>query len=259
MKRTFWILLSALWILLLCACSSESKTPPAPLQDSGAESSTSISDTENVTVPLLLDDDEMEMMRILRAGKEFVACLQRGEEPANARDDGSDAVSAFRRFFRLDSLYVSGVFMNPNMPETYTCMISGLNDFNYARSVKVFYSHGEPMVWFCSIVYYYPYIDLVIDTYLGYLREKDAYGLAAWLWEGGPPSEKFIGETQSAIDYFNRYFDLSKTSIREAETQIVENYYSAEGFIFRIEDAKGVTFEVELSCGDGLCSPKLPY
>jgi len=242
------------------------ETQPSLVSDSIEEKITlspPASDTVIVSSPPALAEDEAEVLRIMAAGKQFVVALQQGVQPADARDYDNDdvmgAVSAFDRFFHLDTLHVSGVFIDPNMPGSCTCVISGINDYGRAASVKVYFNQDEPMTWHCPIVYYNSLIDRVMETYLGYLRDNDPYGLAGWLSEVMAPDDEFVREVKRTTDYYNRYYDLSETFIREDQTWIIESgfYSSSEGFMFTVEDAKGSTFQVELGCGDGLCFPSL--
>jgi hypothetical protein len=253
-------------VLLLCSCKQHTEAPPSQVPNVVTETITATqpaSDTVSVSHPPPLAEDEAEMLRVITAGKQFVAELQRREQPVNARDDDNgstaDAVSVFERFFRLDTLHVSGVFIPPDVPGYYICMISGVNEFGSAASVKVYFYQGELMTWYCPIVYYGASIDRVMEIYLGYLKDNDPYGLAGWLQERLEPDDTFVKEVKRTTDYYNRHYDLSKAFIREDETRIVESgfFYSNEGFILTVEDARGNTFQVELGCGDGLCFPHL--
>lgn len=214
----------------------------------------------NDSTPAPLADDEAEMLRVIAAGKQFVAALQRGEHPAHAEyEDEQDAVAAFERFFRMDTLHVSGVFIHPNMPDSYICMISGSNEFNNARSVKVSFFPGDPMSWYCSLVEYAAMIDWVTELYIGYLRDNDAYSLAAWLAVDAPPSDELVREAEATLEYINRLpVDLSEARIRDALIVESGSYLSGEGFWLTVADASGYSFEVELVCGHGQCRPRLP-
>lgn len=258
MKRVVIFFLLAALSFLSCSCAPAEETPSPPVPpdiEGSAPPAETLAPSSSSSA-----EDEAEMLRVMAAGKQFVAELQNRKQPPNAREEtGIDAVTAFERFFRPDTLYVSGVFVNPNMPETYICMISGFNQFNYARSVKVYFSRSEPMTWYCPMVYYSDSIDRVLAYYLGYLRDDDPEGLARWLHEGEMPDERTLDSAKRTAEYFQRHYDLSETSVKEAETLIAEaGFYSDEGFVFTIEDAAGDTFQVELGCGDGLCFPRLP-
>lgn len=209
-------------------------------------------------MPILLAEDEAEILRIVSAGKQFVAQLQSGEQPSNAREMSTgNAVSAFERFFRLDTLRVTGVYIDPDYTGRYACIISGLTQFNYSISVNVFFN--ENMEWHCPIVQYSEYINDTVDVYLGFLKNNDSYGLANWLSEGITPNDTFLSEAEMITEYFQQNYDLSETFIRENEISIVQaGRFGVEGFIFIIRDANGNSFPVELVCGDGLCYPLLP-
>ena len=222
MKKFFTLLMTAALLLGLAACGSP--TPPA------------------------LAEDEIEILRIVAGGKQFIDEIQNSRQPSNARFDEEDALAAFTRFFKLDTLYVSGVNADPNMPEVTTCIISGYNEFNYGRSVEVIFTKDKLMEWSCPMAHAAAGCDAVLDTYLGFLRKKDADGLAGWLFE--TPSAQEVEQARKTIEYYNR-FDLSETSVRESDL------WGNDRFKFVVEDAKGTTFEVELRYSDGLCFPVL--
>jgi len=222
-KRFFALTLAGLLLLACAACCSPA--PPA------------------------LAEDEKEMLRIVAGGKQFIDELQNGVQPSSARFDEEDALAAFARFFKVDTLYVSGVNTDPNMPEIYTCIISGYNEFNNGRSVEVLFTKDEPMEWSCPVARSTAGCDAVLATYLGYLREKDAEGLAGWLLE--TPNGQEVERTSKTIEYYNRWFDLSETLVRESDL------WGNDRLKFVVEDANGITFEVELRYGDGLCFPVL--
>ena len=125
MKKLFALLLTTALLLGLAACGS--------------------------TAPSALEEDEREMLRIMAGGKQFIGELQNGKQPSNARFAEEDALAAFTRFFKIETLYVSGVSTDPNMPDIFACIISGYSEFNYGRSVEVLFTKGEPMEWSCPI------------------------------------------------------------------------------------------------------------
>ena len=207
-----------------------------------------------------LTEPAAELLNVLSAGQQFVESLQRGEMPSNARDPAMEgAVSAFERFFQLDTLQVDGAALNPYSPESYVCWVFGLNEYNYPRVVVVYFDQGEPMAWHCPMVYYSAFIDGAIETYLGYLRDNDPYGLAGWLLERQvAPDDDFVMEAKKTTDYFNLHYDLSETFVRESETMILDSGFATSvGFVLTVEDANSNTFQVELVCGDGLVFPRL--
>jgi len=207
-----------------------------------------------------LTEPTVELLNVLSAGQQFVESLQRGEIPANARDPAMDgAVSAFKRFFQMDTLRVDGAALNQYSPGSYVCWVFGLNEYNYPRVVVVYFDQGEPMAWYCPMVYYSAFVDGVIETYLGYLRENDPNGLAGWLLEHQvAPDDDFVREVKITTDYFNSHYDLSETFVRESETMILDSGFAASvGFVLTVEDANSNTFQVELIGGDGLMFPRL--
>ena len=200
-----------------------------------------------------LDDDEVEILRVAASGKQFLSELQSGVQPSGARfEDENAAAAAFARFIKLDTLFVSGVRLYPDANYD-VCIVSGYNEHNYFRSVEVQFLRDEQAGWLCPMVTYAPRCDAVLDAYLGYLRDKDAQGLAAWFREGDTPSAREVEQTKKAIAYYNGFLDLSETTVWEEQSDLLDN-----GFRFVVKDAKGVTFDVELHYGDGLCYPRLP-
>ena len=223
MKRFFTLMLAGLLLLGLGACGP--------------------------TAPATLEEDEREMLRIMAGGKQFISELQNGKQPSNARFAEEDALAAFTRFFKIETLYVSGASTDPSMPDISACIISGYSEFNYGRSVEVLFTKGEPMEWSCPMAQAAANCDAVLDVYLGHLREKDAQGLASWLHD--TPNAQELELAGNTIEYFNRWFDLSEVSVRESDL------WGNDRFKFVIEDAKGITFEVELRYSDGSCFPVL--
>lgn len=265
MKKRISVLAFILVITLTCGGCNTARPESNDASSSAtvsSETSPSLQNTPDTTPassPSTLTEDEAESLRITTAGKQFAEELQNGVQPSNARDESVDnAVAAFERFFKLDTLYVSKVSIASNTEDDYICVISGLNQLNNAQSVRIIFSRSEPMTWYCSFVKYSADIDRVLEIYLGYLRDNDPDGLATWLNEGESPNDNTIESAKNTVAYFREHYDLSETSVREADTSFVEsNAYSNEGFVFTIEDATGNTFQVELDCSDGLCYPLL--
>ena len=246
MKIKALICLLTTLTVLLCSCVA--------VQKSLSESSEMTPSYRSVS----FDENEQKILRVMEAGKRFVAELQNEIEPSNkSEEQNNEAREAFGRYLNLDTLYVSGVFLDPNTPSTYTCMISGYNEYNYARSVDViFTAEGEQLLWFCPMVHYYKLSDSVLEHYLNFLQNNDADGLAKWLGMDGLPSEAMIYSAIDTVNYYRSFCDFSKLSVRENEYGLLYDVY-IEGFIYTIEDANGGTFQVETSFGDGHCYPIL--
>lgn len=268
MKRMVLLSLAMASLILLGACENQSQmpstAPPISTTPSGMpvpstaspppETSPVPSGTDEVlleTPSPPLTEDEQEMLRVVAAGKQFIASLQNGNQPPSGRNtDDTDTVEAFDHFFERDTLYVSGVFMDPNRPESNICMISGRNRFGYDRSVEVLFTKSTPVQWSCSMSYYYRYCDNTLESYLSFLKNKDTEGLATWMNEGQPPSDKYVAYVQKTIDYFAKYFSLNETTVMESDLL-------DDGFLYTVRDATGDTFPVELHYSDGLMFPLL--
>jgi len=263
MKKIIALGILAVLLVTLCSCKSNTEDPPGNNSGGTAGPPTTSPTplgTGNLQYTTLFADDDLEILRVIDAGKLFVAKLQIGEQPENARDlTMENAALAFERFFVPDTLRISGVFIDPNETGSYTFIVSGLDENNYARSVKVYFREGEPMTWYCPMVYYSAMIDSVVGDYLGFLRNNNSYNLASWLLENQvTPDESYVREVSMTMDYLNRNYELAGAFIREDETRIIETgLYSTEGFIVTVEDAGGNTFQIELNCGDGLIYPTL--
>ena len=145
MKKLFTLTFYAVLIVSLCSCRSAVETmlleescstsgihlPMPSNPNNSSEIQVSTSNYNDRVDSTALPEDEGEMLRVMAAGNQFIAALQRGEQPMNASerfimpDGGLDALAAFERFFFLDTLYVSGVLINPRKAEPYICIISG--------------------------------------------------------------------------------------------------------------------------------------
>ena len=253
MKILMRLVVLAVLTFLLCSCGN------------GKEEASQSYDSQHDSPTLTLrDENELAMLSIMEAGKLFVSELKNAEEPANKREhqDGS-ALEAFGGLLNIDTLYVSGVFLDPNTPETYICMVSGFNEYNYGRSVNISFSgpldSDEPMEWFCAMVHYYERSFFAINTYLDYLKNGDIDGLAAWLAMDGPPTEAQINSAKDTIAYYGSWCDLSELKVRENKTDLQFYGVYVSGFIYTIEDKRGNTFQVETRFGDGICHPVLHY
>ena len=254
-KKAIVCLLSAL-ILLLSSCGSSQGSLLPPETDETEESSAQPESTTSEPV-LTPGESEQELLRIIEAGKRFVSEMQNGIEPTGKSDSQlGDAREAFARYLKLETLYVSGAFIDPNTPETYTCIISGYNAYNYPRSADINFKKSESMEWFCSMVHYYRISVSMLEYYLEFLRNSDADGLAVWLGMDGPPSEAIIDSAKDTLAYYQSWCDLSELTIRENEYDLSFDVY-VKGFVYTIEDAKGNTFQVETRIGDGQCFPLL--
>ena len=239
--------------LLVSACQQSAPLGNHPL------STASPPETTASQPNALLDDGDREMLKISEAGKRFILEMQNSTEPAGKRDGHlGDAREAFARYLNLDTLYVSGVLMDPNTPDIYTCMISGYNAYNYPRSVNVIFSKSESMEWFCPMAHYYQMSDAALETYLAFLQTDDADGLAAWLSWDAPPSQAMIDAARDTLAYYQSWCDLSALTVREDEYALSYDIF-IKGFMYTIEDAKGNTFPVETRFGDGACFPILPH
>jgi len=277
------VLALALYAVLLISAYSCKPAVETPLQEESFSTSGSLSlmpsnsnNTSELLVAtpdsdgladsaalLLLSEDEAEMIRVMIAGKQFISALQCGEQPINASerfampDGGLDALAAFERFFIMDTLYVSGVFINPKKAEPYICMISGIGRYRMeTQRVQLHFDRSEPIKWSCSLVYYNPLIDYTIERYLGYLRDEDAYGLASWLSGWPEPDDAIISAVRKTIDYYTQH-DLSEVIIKDDLWIVESDFYYAEGYRRGIVDAIGYSFCLELICGDGYCFPCL--
>ncbi|MDR0325069.1 MAG: hypothetical protein LBI19_03115 [Oscillospiraceae bacterium] len=248
---------AAVFALLLCLLSSCSATEEAPspfVTDEITPSSPLPPSPPETPFVSSLPEDEQELLRIVAAGKRFVSELQSGVEPSGKSEwqDG-DAAAAFGRFLNMETLYVSGVFMDPTMPGFYVCMISGYTQYNYGRSVDVVFRGDDSLEWSCAMVGYYEQSDFMLDTYLRLLQDGDAEMLANWFGLDGPPSEAMIASAKDTLAYYQSWCDLSKLTVRENDGLLYDVYI--RGFIYTIEDANGNTFQVETRIGDGFCFP----
>jgi hypothetical protein len=193
---------------------------------------------------------ENELKRIMEAGNLFVYELQNHKQPSNEGnhyyDYSYDAVAAFERFFLLDTLHVSGMFIDPY--QGYVCQITGKNQYNNDRTTHIMFNPDDQMKWFCELVEYLEIGDIALETYIKYLREKDDDGLAYWLAIDSEPSVEMVQSAKNRIAYHNSFLDLSQTKVREYD--ISDGYYR-----YVVEDANGITFEVEMYYGDGFCQP----
>ena len=199
--------------------------------------------------PAALADDEKEILRVVAAGKRFIGELQSGVQPTNARfpEDYEDTVAAFARFFILDTLHVSGVSLESGR-SNYTCTISGQH-----TSVALSFTRDEPMLWSCAMAHCAPHCDEVLERYLGFLREKDAQALANWMIYDGTPVEQEVELARKTIAYYNRWFDLSETSVQD---RAILSW--GDCFLFVVDDAQGASFDIELYYGEYMCYPRYP-
>ena len=200
--------------------------------------------------PAALVDDEKEILRIVAAGKRFIGELQNGVQPSNARfpEDYEDVVAAFARFFDLDTLFVSGVSLESNRSNRYTCVISG----RQGADVTLSFTKDEPMQWSCAMAHCASYCDEVLERYLGFLREKDAQALANWMIYDGTPVEQEVELAGKTIAYYNRWYDLSETSVRDP----ILTWDDCFNFI--VDDAQGRPCLFELYYREYLCYPRYP-
>jgi len=196
--------------------------------------------------PAALAEDEQEMLRVMAAGKRFIGELQSGAQPSNARfpEDYGDVVAAFARFLAPDTLYVSGVSLDGD----YTCVLSGEGQ---GGAVALHFNREEQ--WSCAMAHCAAYCDEVLARYLGFLREKDARGLAEWMVYDGTPTGREFGLAEKTVAYYNRWFDLSETSVRDNASLTWDDC-----FRFTVDDAQGRSFDVELYYGGFLCYPRYP-
>ena len=99
---------------------------------------------------------------------------------------------------------------------------------------------------------YWLRIPNVVELYLGFLEDGDVIKLAAWLSVDGDrqnPSSDFIEQAERGLALYGGY-DLSSF-------EIVGIHHSddSRGFRCIIQDAKGDSFTIMLSYGDGLIMP----
>ncbi|MCL1810455.1 MAG: hypothetical protein FWG42_11930 [Clostridiales bacterium] len=200
---------------------------------------------------------EAELELTLEAGNLFVSELKNRIQPSNEGrfhyyDMEYDAVAAFERFFLLDTLHVSGMYVDPNAEGNYICSISGSNQFGETLSVDVVFSYNDSMSWFCPLVEYCELSSNALEAYLGYLRTNDLDGLARWLAADREASRESSELARMMATYCNRHFDLSETEV--SECRLIEN-----GFVYSLKDSNGEAFQVEMRYSDGLCLPTVIY
>ena len=236
--------------IILISCSPTNEAPPENAADVYKTS-------ESHTVPI--NENEQEMFCIVEAGKRLISELQSGIEPSNKAEwQRGNAVDVFKRYLKLDTLYVSGLFMNPNTPGSYICMISGYNGYNYGRSIDVSFSKSEPMIWSCSTVHYCERSDEIIEEYLSFLQNSDANGIAGLIAvDSREPSAEIVESAEKTINYYQSFCDLSEYTIRQNEYDLIYDILIT-GFRYTVEDAKRITFQVETRFGEaGYCWPVL--
>jgi|GEM_PF-1585794 len=258
MKRHLLSIVAILLLaLLLASCVAQNPSEPSspktadiPTVSNAGSPPTSLPSIVQPPIPPV-DEHVQRLIDLMEAGDSFIASLQCGEQPSNPDQNNreSDAVTAFTRFFDLDTLYVSGVDCPVNGGGD-SCTISGFDEYNMGGSVPVYFSSDGTMQWYCPMAEYLPIADHAIEVYLDILRYDDASALAAWVFEYGV-NEEDVAYAQGVIQMYRRYLDFTSTEITSV-SQV------GDRFRYYVLTASGATLEAEFAYGDNLCVPVLP-
>lgn len=176
----------------------------------------------------------------------YIGAIRDGRDLAN--DEA--AIEMFDLLFDRQTLAVTNVRPEDNMPDGYQCDITG-SGANGERIVPllIIFQQDDPR-FSCPLSRYGKQSLRSVETYLNYLFEGDAAELSRWLSIDGDGGY-LLDEANRLIEHYRKY-DLSKT-------QIVGFDYDREinRFIYRVQSGSGEEFEVFMSYGDGHTMPDI--
>ena len=176
----------------------------------------------------------------------YIEAIRDGRDLAN----DEDAIEMFDLLFDRQTLAVTNLRQEDNMPDSYQCDIAGSGP-NGERIVPLFiiFQQDDPR-FSCPLSRYGKQSRRSVETYLKYLFEGNAAELSQWLSIDGDGGY-LLDEANRLIEHYRQY-NLSKK-------EIVGFDYDREinRFIYRVQSGSGEEFEVFMSYGDGHTMPDI--
>jgi hypothetical protein len=177
--------------------------------------------------------------------QEYIDALAGGRDLAG----NEDGLAVFDRLLDRQRLYISYVRTTTRIANAYECGIAYDAPLG-TREISLFiiFEYGAAPQYYCPYARYGAQSDIVLETYLDYLRGNDAASLARWL-SVDSDGRGFTNDARERLDYYAQY-DLSSADIYS---------FGFDGetwqFVYILFDADGYAFEIRLNCGDGLVMP----